>query len=97
MWRNPLLQSYTRPTINWRYRQGQHITSGIIGDHSIIEEVVVDSEVFVVRVYEVRFLGIVTGKQGIQSKDKMVKEPVADVGESSSGSLETDDRWKKSV
>ncbi|KAK8713705.1 hypothetical protein V6N13_148916 [Hibiscus sabdariffa] len=60
-------------------------------------EVVVDSEVFVVRVYEVRFLGIVTGKQGIQSKDKMVKEPVADVGESSSGSLETDDRWKKSV
>ncbi|KAK8972105.1 hypothetical protein V6N11_061913 [Hibiscus sabdariffa] len=27
----------------------------------------------------------------------MVKEPVADVGESSSGSLETGDRWKKSV
>ncbi|KAK8518716.1 hypothetical protein V6N13_018011 [Hibiscus sabdariffa] len=60
-------------------------------------EVVVGSEVFVVRVYEVRFLRIVTGKQGFQSQDKMVKEPVADVEESSSDSSETGDRWKKTV
>ncbi|KAK8544295.1 hypothetical protein V6N13_034657 [Hibiscus sabdariffa] len=62
-----------------------------------IMEFVVEDDMFIVRVYEVRFLRIVTGKMEAQSGKKDVKESSSEMEESSTDSSEAGDRRKKSI
>ncbi|KAK8628286.1 hypothetical protein V6N13_063995 [Hibiscus sabdariffa] len=62
-----------------------------------ILEVVVGDDVFIVRVYEVRFLRIVTGKMEAQSGKEDVKGSGSEVEESSTDFSEAGDRRKKSI